>query len=131
MVQDVDISGSLVTNDYTNFGPTQTFSGGYFALPTNIGSYSRTEFAVVPEVGLNIGWRINPQASIILGYSFMYASNVVRPGNQINRTINTTQSTAYTEDPAARLQGPAQPSFQFNDSNFWAQGINVGLSYRF
>ena len=131
MVQDVDISGSLVTNDYTNYGPTQTFSGGYFALPTNIGSYSRTVFSVVPEVGLNIGYRITPQASIILGYSFMYASNVVRPGNQINRTVNTTQSTSYAEDPAARLVGPAQPSSQFNDSNFWAQGINVGLSYRF
>ena len=39
MVQSVDVSGSLVTNDYSNFGPTQTFSGGYFALPTNIGSY--------------------------------------------------------------------------------------------
>ena len=103
MVQDVDISGSLVTNDYTNFGPTQTFSGGYFALPTNIGSYSRTEFSVVPEVGLNIGYRINPQASIILGYSFMYASNVVRPGNQINRTVNTTQSTVVHRRPG----GPA------------------------
>ena len=58
-------------------------------------------------------------------------SNVVRPGNQINRDINWTQTTAYTEDPNAKLVGPAQPQFQYNDSSFWAQGINVGLAVRF
>jgi len=131
MVQKVDINGSLVTNDFTDFGPTVTYPGGYFALPTNIGSYSHTAFSVVPEVALNLGYRITPSASLFLGYSFIYASNVVRPGNQINRTINTTQSTAYTEDPNAKLAGPAQPTFQLKDSAFWAQGINVGLAVRF
>src|SRR5262249_4571750 len=29
MVQAVEVSGSLVTNDFTDFGPTQTFPGGY------------------------------------------------------------------------------------------------------
>jgi Putative beta barrel porin-7 (BBP7) len=131
MAQSVNIAGSLVTNDFTNFGPTQTFAGGYFALPTNIGNYSRTTFAVVPEIALNLGYRITPAASIVVGYSFIYASNVVRPGNQINRTVNTTQSTSYTEDPASQLQGTAQPSFKFNDGSFWAQGISVGLVVRF
>lgn len=128
MVQAVDISGSLVTNDY---GPVQTFNGGYFALPTNIGNHSRTQFAVVPEVNLNVGYRITPAMSLYLGYSFIYASNVVRPGNQINRTLNTTQSTSWTEDPVVRPAGPAQPSFAFNDSAFWAQGINAGIAIRF
>ena len=131
MAQAVDISGSLVTNDYTGDGSTQTFSGGYFALPTNIGNHSRTQFAVVPEVNLNVGYRITPAASLFVSYSLLYASNVVRPGNQINRTVNTTQSTSYTEDPNARLAGPAQPSFAFNGSSFLAQGVNVGVAIRF
>jgi hypothetical protein len=131
MVQSVDISGSLVTDDFTNFGATQTFPGGYFALPSNIGSYSRSTFAVVPEVGFNVGYRITPAASIFLGYSFLYASNVVRPGNQIDRNVNTTQSTAYTETPTPIAQGPARPSFSFNDSSFWAQSVSLGFSYRF
>ena len=131
MVQSANISGSLVTNDFTNFGPTQTFSGGYFALPSNIGNYSRTVFAVVPEIGLNIGYQITSWASVFVGYTFLYTNNVIRPGNQINRTINTSQDTAYTENPAAKLQGPAQPTFKFNSSDFWAQGINVGLAFRF
>ncbi len=131
MVQKVDVNGSLVTNDYTNFGPTVTYPGGYFALPTNIGSYSHTAFAVVPEVALNVGYRITPAVSLFAGYSFIYASSVVRPGNQISRNINWTQSTSYTEDPNAKLKGPALPTFQSNDSSFWAQGFNVGLAVRF
>lgn len=131
MVQAVDISGSLVTNDFTNYGPTVTYPGGYRALPTNIGSTSRTAFAVVPEVGVSAGYRVTPSASVVVGYSFLYASSVVRPGSQVSRTVNPTQSTSYTENPAPRLQGPAQPTFQFNDSSFWAQGFSLGLAVRF
>jgi hypothetical protein len=131
MAQAVDISGSLVTDEFTSSGATQTFAGGYFALPSNIGNYSRSTFAVVPEIGLNLGYRLSPAASITFGYTFLYASNVVRPGNQIDRTINPTQSTAYTENPKPNAQGPARPSFGFNDTNFWAQGVSLGLAYRF
>jgi hypothetical protein len=131
MVQDVDINGWLVTNDFTQFGPTQTFPGGYFALPSNIGGYSRTEFAVVPELRLDVGYRFTPSASVYVGYSLLYASNVARPGNQVNRNINTTQSSSWTEEVVLEPHGPAQPSFSFNSSSFWAQGINIGLSVRF
>jgi hypothetical protein len=131
MSQAVDISGSLVTNDYSGNGATQTFPGGYFALPTNIGDHSRTQFSVVPELSLNVGYRITPTASVFAGYSLLYATNVVRPGNQINRTVNTTQSTSYTENPNATLQGVAQPAFDFNTSDFWAQGISVGVAISF
>jgi hypothetical protein len=131
MVQSADIRGSMVTNDYTNFGPTQTFPQGYFALPTNIGNYRRAVFAVVPEVGLNVGYQITSWGSVFVGYTLLYTNNVIRPGNQINRTVNPTQSIAYTERPAASLQGPAEPSFKFKSSDFWAQGLNVGLAFRF
>jgi len=131
MNQAVDISGSLVTDEFTNFGATQSFAGGYFALPSNIGDHSRTTFAVVPEISLRVGYRITPAASIVLGYTFLYASNVVRPANQIDRTVNTTQSVAYSENANTTVSGPARPSFQYNDSAFWAQGLSLGLAYRF
>jgi hypothetical protein len=131
MVQSADISGSFVSNDFNDFGAPQTFAGGYFALPTNIGSYSRTVFAVMPELGLGIGYQITSGASVFVGYTFLYTNNVVRPGNQISRTINPTQAPAISENPGAPLQGPAQPSFKFNSSDFWAQGLNVSLAFRF
>jgi hypothetical protein len=131
MQQRVSVNGYLETNDYTNYGPTQTFPGGYFALPTNSGDHSRNTFAVVPEVALNLGYRLTPQATFYVAYSFLYASNVARPGEQINRNINPTQSVAYGNDPPATLAGAAQPSFGFNTSDFWAQTVSIGFAYRF
>ncbi len=131
MVQSVDVSGSLVTNDLNDFGAAHTFPGGYFALPSNIGDHSRTVFAVVPEVQFKVGYQFTPSASVYVGYDFLFANSVARPGNQVNRNINTSQSTSFTEDPIPIPQGPAEPAFSFNSSSFWAQGVSLGLSIRF
>jgi hypothetical protein len=131
MQERVSVSGFLETNDYNNYGPTQNFTGAYFALPSNSGDHSRNTFAVVPEITLNLGYRVTPQATVYVGYSFLYASNVVRPGEQINRNINPTQSVAYGNDPPATLMGAAQPTFDFNTTDFWAQSLSIGLAYRF
>jgi len=34
-------------------------------------------------------------------------------------------------EPPVALQGVAEPSFKFKGSDFWAQGLNVGLGFRF
>lgn len=131
MQQRVSVGGFLETNDYTDYGPTQTFSGGYFALPTNSGEHSRNTFAVVPEIAVGVGYRLTPQATVYAGYSFLYASNVARPGEQVNRNVNPTQGVAYGNDPPATLVGAAQPNFNFNTTDFWAQTLSIGLAYRF
>ena len=131
MQQRVSVGGFLETNDYTDYGPTQTFSGGYFALPTNSGEHSRNTFAVVPEIAVGVGYRLTPQATVYAGYSFLYASNVARPGEQVNRNVNPTQSVSYGNDPPATLVGAAQPNFNFNTTDFWAQTLSIGLAYRF
>ena len=131
MVESVDIDGRLITNDFSNFGPTQTLPGGYFAQPTNIGNHTRTVFAVVPEAGLTLGYQITPRMSVFGGYTFLYANNVVRAPQQVSRTINPVQAPAITGNLPQPLTGPAQPSFRFNASDFWAQGLNVGVAFRF
>ncbi len=131
MQQRVSVNGYLETNDYNNYGPTQTFSGGYFALPTNSGDHSRNTFAVVPEIGLNVGYRLTPQATVFVGYSFLYMSSVARPGEQIDRNINPTQTVSYGNDPPVTPVGPAQPTFSFHTTDFWAQTLSIGLAYRF
>ena len=131
MQQRVSVNGSLETNDYNSYGAPQGFPGAYFALPSNIGDHSHNTFAVVPEVALNLGYRLTPQATVYLSYSFLYASNVARPGEQINRNINPTQTVAYGNDPPATLAGAAQPAFNFSTTDFWAQTLSIGLAYRF
>ncbi len=131
MQQRVSIDGYLETNDFNDFGSTQIFPGGYYALAPNSGDHSRSTFAVVPEIGINLGYRLTPQATVYLGYSFLYASSVVRPGEQINRTINTTLNVAWTGDTTLTPSGPAQPSFSFQTTDFWAQTLALGFAYRF
>ena len=131
MVQSVDVSGSLLTNDFNDFAAPKTYGGGSYALPSNIGGHSRTEFAVVPELRLGVGYRLTPSASLYVAYDLLYASNVARPGEQVDRNINPTQNTAWTEEVDSVTEGTPAPTFSFDSTSFWAQGINLGLSIRF
>lgn len=131
MQQRLSINGFLETNDFTNYGPTQIFPGGYFALPSNSGNHTRNVFATVPEATLNMGYRLTPEATVFVGYSLLRASNVVRPGEQIDRNVNPLQSVSYGNDPPAQPVGPAQPTFTFATTDFWARTLNVGFAYRF
>ena len=119
----VDISGSTLITPAG--GPTSAFAGGLLAQPTNIGRFSRNNFAVVPEGGLNLGYQLTPRVRLLAGYSFLYWSRVVRAGDQVDRVVNATQLTGGT------LMGPARPAFLFQSSDFWAQGLNVGVELRF
>ena len=135
MRESIDVSGSLLTNDFNNFGTPQVFAGGLFALPSNIGQHRRDRFAVVPEVGLKVGYRLTSWASVFVGYTFLYANRVVRPGDQVDRVINTTQSVTFqspqTPPPPLTLQGEARPAVRFRESDFWVQGLGAGVSFSF
>jgi hypothetical protein len=119
----VSINGSTTT--MIPNGPTNTGVGGLLAQATNIGTYEEDEFSVVPELGVNVGYNITPRLRALVGYSFLYWTNVVRPGDQIDLSLNPSQF------PPGTLNGEPRPSFSFNDSDFWAQGLNFGAEYRF
>jgi hypothetical protein len=131
-VQKTDVSGFLLTNDFNGLATTpQRFVGGYFAVPTNIGSHSRATFGILPEAEVNLGYRIADWLSVSAGYSFLYINSVARPGDQVNRNINPTQSVSWTGELNAALKGTAEPSFEFHGSSFWAHGLNAGLTFHF
>lgn len=102
--------------------------GGLLALPTNIGSYDRDRFSVVPEIGINVGCQVTKRVRAFAGYNFLYWNNVVRPGDQIDLVINPTQ--VPSAGGPGGLVGPARPAFAFQDTDFWAHGINAGLEFR-
>jgi hypothetical protein len=131
MAQSVGIDGFLLANSFNGLGTPQKFLGGYFAQPTNIGNYNRSVFAVVPEIGLNVGYEVTSWMTVFLGYTFLYTNNVARPGNQIDRSINPSQNPSFAGPPPTPLVGPARPAFSFQGSDFWAQGLNVGVAFRF
>jgi hypothetical protein len=125
--QTVDIQGNqLIT---TPAGSTTLFNGGLLALNSNIGSFSRDRFSVVPETDLILGFRVTPHIKLLIGYSFLYWSNVVRPGNQIDRVIDVSQIP--NSGLMATPTGQGRPAVLFKSTDFWAQGISFGMEFTF
>lgn len=123
--QTVDINGSTTVTPVT--GPATVTPGGLLALPGNIGRHSRDVFSFIPEVGVNVGYQITDHLSVFGGYTFLYWSHVVRPGDQIDFGVNSTMTPVSLVPPT----GPVRPLFTFHESDFWAQGINLGVALRF
>ena len=99
--------------------------GGVLAQPTNSGNRWSSVFAAVGEVGLAADYALLAQLRCSVGYTFIWWSQVGRVGDQVNPALNPTQL------PPGTLSGPAQPAFQLRTTDFWAQGLNLGLEYVF
>lgn len=120
----VNIRGNTTINNGTQ---TQNFNGGLLAQRTNIGDYSDDFFSVVPEIGLTIGYDLTPNIRLLVGYSLIYWSQVARAGNQISLDVNPN----LIPPEAVPFTGPLRPAFAFQETDFWAYGINAGVDIRF
>jgi hypothetical protein len=116
--QQVSIAGQTIID-------TTPYAGGLLAQQPNSGARSRNEFAVLPQLGATVGYRLTPRLQATVGYSFLYLSRVVRASEQIDLDVNP-DLLAPQEAP---LTGALRPRFQFRDTDFWAQGMNFGLHF--
>jgi hypothetical protein len=123
--QTIDIQGSTAI-DTT---PATVANAGLLALSSNSGRYSRDAFAVVPEFGVNLGVHLTDHWQIFVGYTYLYWSQVARPGDQVDLQLNPNliPMSATFGNPV----GPTRPAFSPRDADFWAQGINVGMEFRY
>ncbi|HWG45606.1 MAG TPA: BBP7 family outer membrane beta-barrel protein [Gemmataceae bacterium] len=127
MREEASINGTTSVN---YLGQNLTTPGGLLSASSNGGSHTRNILAVVPEGKLSVIVEITPQIKLMLGYSILYASNVARPGEQIDRSVNRTAvPTSEAFNPS--LGGPQHPAFNWNGTDFWAQGVNIGIGLRF
>jgi hypothetical protein len=99
--------------------------GGVLAQPTNSGNRWSSAFAAVGEVGVALDYALLPQLRCSVGYTCIWWSQVARAGAQIDSAVNPTQF------PPGTLSGPAAPAFQLQTTDFWAQGLTLGLEYVF
>ncbi len=104
------------------------FRGGLLATPTNIGSYTRDRFGVVPELTLNGGYWVTPALKLYAGYNVLFWSNVLRPGDQIDRVVDVT--TVPNPPMNVASSGMARPRPTFVESALWAHGIQLGAEWR-
>lgn len=107
---------------------TQNFRGGLLAAGPNLGRFTNNEFSVVPEGTLNVGYMVTPSLKLYAGYNFMYWSNVVRPGDAIDRTVDVT----FVPNPPANVppSGQFRPQPQFRQSDLWVNGVQLGAELR-
>jgi hypothetical protein len=117
------------TTTLNNAGASATAPGGAYSQPSNIGRFNTNDFTVVSELTFTIGYQVHPNIRLTAGYNLIYWPRVERAGSQIERTIDPGQSPT---DPAfvAGTVGTF-PRFLNYHSDFWAQGINVGVELKY
>jgi putative beta barrel porin BBP7 len=125
----VSVGGSTISTTGLGGAATIAVPNGFLTLPTNSGRHGREAFTVVPEAGLTLGYAVTKHVRATVGYTFLYSSDVLRPGDQADHALNVTQIPPPL-GPGA-LTGPARPAFGFHDTDFWAQGVNLGLEFRY
>jgi hypothetical protein len=122
--QVVKINGqTTIANSLTSNGE---YVGGLLAQRTNIGEYHRDVFGVLPELGLTFAYQVTCNWRLSAGYSLLYLSRVVRPGEQIDLDVNPD----LLPPEFSPFAGLERPAFAFRDTDFWAQGLNFGLQCR-
>jgi Putative beta barrel porin-7 (BBP7) len=125
--QDLYVSGYTLLTDST--GKSLNAPGGLYNLPTNIGHFTRTQISFVSEADVRINYQITKRLKAQFGYTFMYWTNVVRPGEQINLSLDPRQipsNLAY--NPAIQA---TQPGPRMQSTDFWAQGLTFGFEFDF
>lgn len=108
-------------------GAVRESPAGLLVLQSNYRHQSVTRFAVLPELGVKVGCDVTQHLGLWVGYDFLYLSSVIRPGDQIDRTVDTTGlpvSSGFTNTPT-------RPRVQLNSTDYWAQGVSFGLSLKY
>jgi hypothetical protein len=100
------------------------FAGGFFTQPTNIGQQTGNSFSAVPQVTGRVDYHVTSWLTLFAGYDFLAWSSVVRPGDQIDRSLNLTQNPFFGN---GTLVGTARPTPLFVRSDFIASGLICGL----
>jgi hypothetical protein len=122
-----NINGTTTLNAVD--GTTTTVRGSSLAQASNIGTYNSTDFSVVPELTVTAGYQVTSNLRVLIGYTAIDWNRVQRVGNQIDRTIDFQQvPTSPNFVPGSVGNRPAFPAVR---TDFWAQGINVGMELKF
>ncbi len=102
-----------------------TDPGGLLSAITNIGDYERDQFTVIPQLSMEIGYQINCRTRAFVGYNVLYWAHVRRSADQIDTVVD------YRNIPPIEPGGTIHPQAQLRNNDFWAQGINVGVAFRY
>ena len=110
--------------------PTQVFQGGLLALSSNIGRHTLGAFSFVPELAINAGYQVTPALKLFVGYDFLLWTRVIRASEQIDRTIDVNLVPNLVPPGVFPPVFPERPAVFMRQNDFWAQGVQVGMEFR-
>jgi len=99
------------------------FAGGLLAQTTNIGTYKRNRFSVMPEGYLGLGVRFNTCWELKAGYQVIYWSEAALAGDQIDRRVSQ-----FPPEPPA---GIGAPGVLLKTDGILIHGLQTGLTCTF
>jgi Putative beta barrel porin-7 (BBP7) len=100
-------------------------TGGLLALGSNSGSHEGTHFSLVPQLDVSLGYQLTQSCRVTAGYSLLYWTDVARPGDQVDLAVNPALL------PPAQPTDVQRPAFPFHRSSLSAQGLSVGITFRY
>jgi hypothetical protein len=103
-------------------------TGGLLALPSNMGHHTREQFNVVPEFNLNWFVPLTDSLELNLGYTFIYMDRTIRPGDQIDRTIDISQVPNFGFLGVRNSLN--RPAVNFSQGDYYAHGFSVGMIFK-
>jgi hypothetical protein len=95
-------------------------------LPSNINHETADRVTLVPEIGIKTQVALTSWCSLSLGYSLLYWNKVLCPGDQMSPLVNITQLPFH-----GPVSGSLDPKPQFEHTDYFAQGMNVAIQFRY
>jgi hypothetical protein len=125
-VQETVVINGFTTETPIGF-PSSTFTGGILTHPSNIGHFSMTRFAILPEMSFLLGYQVTDNFRLTFGYNFLYLSKAVYPGNAID-SVNPSSIRGLIVTNPSNVVRPIPITTQ---SDLWANGLSFGAEVRF
>jgi hypothetical protein len=105
-----------------------TTTGGFLALSSNIQTTSNNEWTFLPELGANVGWQINANWRVNVGYSALFLYHIARASDQVDLLINPN---LLPSGAGVAGGGANRPAFLLNRDNAWIQGLTLGVEFTY
>jgi hypothetical protein len=95
----------------------------------NIGRFTTNRIVYAPEVGITAGAYVTSHVKLGIGYNFLYMSDVMRPGTQIDPVINPR--FVPTSPAFGSVSGGSFPTLTGRHEDFHAQGIQFTVEVQY
>ncbi len=99
-------------------------TGGFLALPSNIGSRDENDFAFLPDVGTKARFLLTDSIEANIGYNALCLTNVLRVDGALDRQVDPRQLTGFGGVGIPTTGSPQSP---MKDATFFAQGLSFGI----